>query len=230
MTERHWPTPSTWAIASTFSTASLFSICTITRMSWLADCRYPGLVTPHIPCVNGLPKPRLPTGGNRLSATTSLAFSTVDTWKKTLCSKPKQRIFFFFFAYQGYQNSLCTSVESMLDLPTRTRSHPCCRDPNNHCWTSIWYRSLNTCNDFGSSRYERYQSMFAIYYHPWEMGTGLRHNTCDESIWNSEPRSKCWLVSLEKPQKCVRCHGGLRSKKGQSNLALTSSCFVIWFI
>ena len=79
---KYSPIPSTSAIACTFSTPSLFSICTITRISRFAESKYSDAVTPHIAWVNGLPNPRLPTGGNRQSATTSLAFSTVDTFKK----------------------------------------------------------------------------------------------------------------------------------------------------
>jgi len=164
MSEERWivwnnkPIPSTSAMAWMFCTASLFSICTITRISRLADSRYSDVVTPHTPCVNGLPKPRLPTGGNRLSATTSLAFSAVDTcWPKLV---NRCRISFlwqvFFFSYQRHQDSACTTIESMLDLPTRACSDPRCRDPDDRTWTSIWHRSLNSWNTFSGSWDQRY--------------------------------------------------------------------------
>ena len=47
----------------------------------LADLRYSAALIPHTLCVNGLPKPRLPSGGKRLSKTTSFAFAASETCK-----------------------------------------------------------------------------------------------------------------------------------------------------
>lgn len=67
-------------MASTFCTPSFVSIWIITTTLSFADLMYSAALIPQWPCVNGLPKPRLPPGGKRLSATTSLAFSAVLTY------------------------------------------------------------------------------------------------------------------------------------------------------
>jgi hypothetical protein len=79
------PMPAVSAIALTLSTPSLVSICTITRMFSFADVTYSEALIPQLAGANGLPSPRLPTGGNRLSATISFAFSAVETWVTRVC-------------------------------------------------------------------------------------------------------------------------------------------------
>lgn len=72
--------PSTFAISCTFSIASLVSICTMTTTLSLAAAKYSCTVIPQVPWVKGLPNPLRPVGGNLESATTSLAFSALETY------------------------------------------------------------------------------------------------------------------------------------------------------
>ena len=74
------PNPGTLAIASRFSTASLVSICIMTSTLSFDAEKYSDEVRPQWEGANGLPKPLLPAGGNRLSDTTSAAFSAVDIY------------------------------------------------------------------------------------------------------------------------------------------------------
>ena len=109
-------------------------------------------------------------------------------------------------SYQGYQHSACTTVQSMLDLPTRTRRNPRRRNPNDRSRSSIRHRSLNSRNSLSSSRDQRYQSMFTINHHPRKMGTSLRYGSCNKTIWESEPGTKRGFFGLEQPEKCLRSH------------------------
>lgn len=160
----HIPIPSTLAISSTFSIASLVSICTMTTTLSLAAARYPCTDSPQVPWVKGLPKPLRPFGGNLESATTSLAFSALETYndetkKYWYCySKREWNIY-----HHRYDNAASSCIESILDLPTCTPRNARRWDPDN--WGDAC--TLNSTDALRCARNQWNCAVFAINNNPW---------------------------------------------------------------
>lgn len=148
---------------STFCTPSGVSIWTITKMLSFAAVKYSVAPMPQMLEQIGLPKPLLPRGGNRLSATTSLAFSAVPTCHSIIYGTNMdvmKRV-----QYHRNNDPSRAGVQCILDLPSCPRVGA--RRWNPHKWTRrIGADPRDGLHRLGCTRLKRGHSVLAIYQNP----------------------------------------------------------------
>lgn len=211
--------PPTAAISSTLCTPSRVSIWIMIVTCSFADLRYSAALIPHTPCVNGLPKPRLPAGGKRLSETISLALAASETCGTNFLSfitkfsfslsPPSELIHKSRTTYHRHKNAARTGVERILDLPRRTGARARGRDTHERA-RSAAPNSRDRLDRLCRPRLERGEPVLAVDHDPRQVGARLRDRPSVDHTWEGDPCPKGGLGGFEGLCESVSGHEQVR--------------------